>query len=67
MFQFKSRAGPFKHREDLESNRLNDYKYEIDLTVTHPRFFPTLALPFFVTTPFPSSLLILLNLGLKWV
>ena len=28
----------------------------------HPRFFP-----FFVTTPFPFSLLTLLNLGLKWV
>ena len=29
--------------------------------------FLTLSLPFFVTSPFPSSLLTLLNLGLKWV
>ena len=32
-----------------------------------PSIFPTLALSFFVTTPFPSSLLTPLNLGLKWV
>ena len=33
----------------------------------NPRLFPSLALPFFVITPYPLSLLTPLNFGFKWV
>ena len=40
------------------SNRFNPHE---------PSIFPTLPIPFSVTTLFPSSLLTPLNLGLQWV
>ena len=45
-------------------NCVNNYIYEIDLTLTNPQTSPHTFFPFFsVTTPFPSSLLTLLNMG----